>query len=62
MKYELVELRAKDGFVTEYLREIFSITQKHVVGRSRPVSDFTAEQLERIKKGELVWPSREASE
>ena len=57
MRYDLVELRVKDGFVTEYLREDFSTTKTKVVGRSRPVSDFTADQLERIKRGELVWPS-----
>lgn len=62
MKYELVELRVKDGFVTEYLRELFRINNHDVVGRSRPISDFTAEQLERIKNGELVWPSCEGSE
>lgn len=62
MKYELVELRVKEGFVTEYLRELFRVNNQEVIGRSRPISDFTAEQLERIKKGELVWPPCEGSE
>ncbi|OAE13587.1 hypothetical protein AZH11_02815 [Pseudomonas simiae] len=59
MKYEIVDLKIEGDLVVEYLKQNLS-GGRVVVGRSRPLSDFTTEQIERIKKGELVWPSDDA--
>jgi hypothetical protein len=56
MKYELVELKIEGDFVVEYVKQHLRAGGVGV-GRSRPLSDFTAEKIERIKEGELLWPN-----